>query len=367
MTNLQLAPEVEQLREIVRSFARDRLSASAEEAENTGQIPPNITRSLDELGVLSPLDTRTEQVLNPVALVVIAEELGAGDPGVAYETMAGAHAALAVGQLGSAEQLESVVGASASPTPLGSLWCYEGYGRGPDEFRTTVTVDGDLLTVDGHKIAVVRPGTADYAVLIGRSAERTVAVLLNRDELAHCTIARDDRTAGKLGCKAAHTGNAILNSVRLPASALLGAGDQLAADRLVASARLATAAVAVGTGTAAVRYSAQYAVTRQAFGQSISSYQGVSFPLAEAEMELRGARAAILDLALRLGDAVEPVALARETGQVVAAAIAAAQLATVTGVNTLGGHGFLTDYPVERWYRAAGTLSAIDSDPLLFG
>lgn len=172
---------------------------------------------------------------------------------------------------------------------------------------------------------------------------------------------------GKLGCKAAHTGNVRLADVRLPASALLVAADKLAVDRLVASARLSMAAVAVGAGIAALRYSAQYAVTRQAFGQPISSYQGVSFPLAEAEMDLRGASAAILDLAFRLGDTVDPVGLARETGQVVAAAISPAQLATVTGVNTLGGHGFLTDYPVERWYRAVGTLSAIDSDPLLFG
>lgn len=367
MTNLQLAPEVEQLREIVQSFARDRLSASAEEAENKGQIPPVIARSLDELGVLSPLDASADQVLDPVALVVVAEELGAGDPGVAYEAMAGAHAALAVGQLGTPDQLKSFTGGSASPTPLGSLWCYEGYGRGPDEYRTAVALDGEHLTIDGRKIAVVRPGKADFAVLIGRDAQRTVAVLLNRDELRHCAIARDDRKAGKLGCKAAHTGNVHLADVRIPATALLTAADELAVDRLVASARLSTAAVAVGTGTAAIRYAAEYAVTRQAFGQSIGSYQGVSFPLAEAEMELRRARAAILDLALRLGDAADPVALARETGQVVAASISAAQLATVTGVNTLGGHGFLTDYPVERWYRAVGTLSAIDCDPVLFG
>jgi alkylation response protein AidB-like acyl-CoA dehydrogenase len=367
MTNLELAPEVEQLREIVQSFARDRISALAEEAEKNGQIPPIITRSLDELGVLSPLEASADQVLDPVALVVVAEELGAGDPGVAYEAMAGAHAALAVGQLGTPDQLKSVVSGSSSPTPLGSLWCYEGYGRGPDEYCTAVALDEEHLIIDGRKIAVVRPGTADFAVLIGRDAQRTVAVLLNRDELRQCTIARDDRKVGKLGCKAAHTGNVHLADIRLPASALLAAADELAVDRLVASARLSMAAAAVGAGTAALRYSAQYAVTRQAFGQSISSYQGVSFPLAEAEMDLRGARAAILDLALRLGATVDPVELARETGQVVAAAISAAQLATVTGINTLGGHGFLTDYPVERWYRAVGTLSAIDSDPLLFG
>jgi alkylation response protein AidB-like acyl-CoA dehydrogenase len=366
MVDLQLAPEVEQLRDVVRSFARDRLSPSADEAEGARRIPAAIARSLNELGVLSPLDVGIDQVLDPVALVVVAEELGAGDPGMAYEAMAGAHAALAVGHLGTAEQLKSVVGESSS-VPLGSLWCYEGYGRGPDEYHTNIVRDGGHLIIEGRKIAAVRPGTADFAVVVGRSGQNTAAALLNSEELALCTVARDDREAGKLGCKAAHTGNVELGGVRIPASAMLAAGAELAVDRLVASARLSTAAVAVGAGTAALGYAAQYAATRQAFGQPISAYQGVSFPLAEADMALNGARLAILDLALRLGDAVDAAVLARETGQVVTAAISAAHSATIIGVNTLGGHGFLTDYPVERWYRAVGTLGAIDNDPLFFG
>jgi len=368
MTDLGLAPEVEQLRDIVRSFSRDRLSPSAENAESAGSIPAHIMRSLNELGILSPLDVNADQALDPVALVVVAEELGAGDPGVAYETMAGAHAALAVSQLGSLGQLNSIIDRMASDAvPLGSLWFYEGFGRGPDEYRTAVVQTGDQLTLEGQKIAAIRPGTADFAVLVGRASDRTIAVLLDREEMGRCTITRDDRETGKLGLNAAHTGDIQLAKVRVPVSSMLEAGDELAVDRLVASARLSTAAIAVGAGMAALRYAAEYATTRQAFGQPISSYQGVSFPLAEADMDLKGARAAILDLAMRLGDASDPGALARETGQVVAAATKAALSTTATGVNTLGGHGFLTDYPVERWYRAAGMLAAIDNDPLLFG
>jgi alkylation response protein AidB-like acyl-CoA dehydrogenase len=368
MIDLELAPEVEQLKGVVRGFARDRLSACAEDAERQQLVPPHITRSLNELGILSPLDSNVDHTLDPVAMVVIAEELGTGDPGVAYETMSGAHAALAIGQIASAEQRKSIVDRiSSSRTPLGSLWHYEGFGRGPDEYLTSVVRTGDQLTLDGRKVAVVRPGSADFAVLVGRSSDQTVAVALDREDAALCTIARDDRESGKLGLNAAHTGNIQLAGVRVPASSTLTASDEMAVDRLVASARLSTAAVAVGAGTAAVSYAAEYATTRHAFGQPISSYQGVSFPLAEADMQLRSARAAILDLAFRVSDARDPAALARETGEVVAAATRAALSATVTGVNTLGGHGFLTDYPVERWYRAAGVLAAIDNDPLLFG
>jgi alkylation response protein AidB-like acyl-CoA dehydrogenase len=368
MTDLGLAPEVEQLRDVVRNFARDRLLPAAEESQRAGASPAHITRALNELGVLSPLDSTTDNALDAVALVAIAEELGAGDPGVAYEVMAGAHAALAISQLGAPTQLTGlVIGTSSGAVLLGSLWLYEGFGRGPHEYLTTVEPTGDHLSLDGRKVAVVRPGVADFAVVVGRAAHRTVAVVMDSTEMARCTITRDDHEVGKLGLNAAHTGDVVLDGVLVPAGSMLADGAELAVDRLVASARLSTAAIAVGAGVAALSYAAEYAATREAFGQPISEYQGVSFPLAEADMQLKGARAAILDLAFRLDAATDPGSLARETGQVVAAAAKAALSASTTGINTLGGHGYLTDHPVERWYRAAATLAAIDNDPLLFG
>jgi Acyl-CoA dehydrogenase, N-terminal domain len=177
VTHLALAPEVEQLREIVRPFCRDRLSSAAGDAENQRLIPAHLIRSLNELGILSPLDSNTDQVPDPVAMVVVAEELGAADPGVAYETISGAHAALAISQVASDAQRTSIIDRGPSgAVPLGSLWFYEGFGRGPDEYLTTIERTGDQLTLDGRKTAVVRPGTADFAVVIGRCSDRAVAV-----------------------------------------------------------------------------------------------------------------------------------------------------------------------------------------------
>jgi alkylation response protein AidB-like acyl-CoA dehydrogenase len=367
MTRLELTPEVEQLRDIVRQFSRDRLSPLAERAEDDRAVPTDIVRALNEIGILSPLESADEQALDALAMTLIAEELGTGDPGVAYEVMAGAHAALALGQLATSTQVASVMElAPAGALPLGSLWFYEGFGRAPDEYLTGVVEQDDRRILRGRKIAVVRPGTADFAVLVGRSGGRTVAVLLGPDDMARCRLARDDRESGKLGLNAAHTGNVELDDVVVRGAAMLTAGPELAVDRLVASARLSTAAVAVGAGRAAVRYAAEYAGTRIAFGQPIGNYQGVSFPLAEADMDINGAALAIQDVAYSVAGAVDPVALAAQTSRAVAAATRAALSATATAINTLGGHGFLEDYPVERWYRAAGTLGCIDHDPLVY-
>ncbi len=359
MTQLELAPEIEQLRDVIRSFARNRLTPSADDAERERTIPRSIFAGLDE--VLSPLDTSHE--LDPIAMVMVAEELGAGDPAIAYEALSDLHAAMAVSELATSAQRAALAGSGTAP--LGSLWLYEGFGRSPDEYVTEIDCDTEGLVINGAKMGVTRPGAADYAVVIARHQGNTAVVLLTAEELAACTVDRDDRHRTKLGLAAAHTGDMRLAGVRLRPDALLTDGAHGVGDRIAASARLSTAAIAVGCASTAIHYAAQYATTRKAFGQNIASYQGVSFPLAESDMAMRGARSAIQDLAYWLSDnSFDAATCGARTSRVVTMATGAAVSATAAALNTLGGHGYLADYPVERWYRAAGTLAAIDSDPM---
>jgi alkylation response protein AidB-like acyl-CoA dehydrogenase len=90
----------------------------------------------------------------------------------------------------------------------------------------------------------------------------------------------------------------------------------------------------------------------------------VSFPLADVDIALDAARLATWSLASRLDQITDVSELVREVTEVVALSTATAARAGVVGVNSLGGHGFLMDHPQERAYRDAGTLAAIDFDPL---
>jgi acyl-CoA dehydrogenase len=363
MVEVSFSPELEQMQGVIREFARDRLAPQAAAAETARTISRDILATMDQIGVSSGAG---DDALDPLAMVVVAEELAAGDPGVAYEVTCVAHAARTLAALGTAEQVAAVAAAVASgAAPAGSVWLYEGFGRHPHEYASTVGQGTGGVVLSGRKIGVVRPGAVDFAVVFVRSASGQGAAVLGPAQLAACAVTRDDRVAGKLGLLAAHTGDVELRDVAVPAAAWLTAGGDLAVDRVIAAIRLSTAAIAIGAGTAALRYAARYSTEREAFGQPISSYQGVVFPLSEAEIALDAARYAIWDLAARLDAADDPVRLAEQTGHAVAAANRAARAATVAGVNTLGGHGFLTDHPVERWYRAAGTLAALDHDPLL--
>ena len=110
-------------------------------------------------------------------------------------------------------------------------------------------------------------------------------------------------------------------------------------------------------------YASKYATERIAFGKPIAACQGVSFPLAEAPMRLAALRVEIGVVASRL-DADDFQDHSDAVTAAVAYAADVAPEAARTGVQTLGGHGFIKDHPVEIWYRSCAALSALDFDPL---
>jgi alkylation response protein AidB-like acyl-CoA dehydrogenase len=147
-----------------------------------------------------------------------------------------------------------------------------------------------------------------------------------------------------------------LADLRLPAAALLGAGEPAVYAECVALGRLAWCALALGAGRAALEYVTEYVNTRSAFGEPISQRQAVAFTVADMAIELEGMRLATYRAAAR---ADQGLPFARE-------ATLARRLVADRGmqlgsnaVQMLGGHGYTREHPVERWYRdlrAAGVI-----------
>ncbi len=121
-------------------------------------------------------------------------------------------------------------------------------------------------------------------------------------------------------------------------------------------ARLAWCAIAVGTAQAVLDHVVPYVNERKAFGEPISHRQAVAFAVSDIAIELEGMRLATWRAAA-LADQGKP--FAREAA--VARRLCATKGATIgsQGVQLLGGHGYVKEYPVERWYRdlrAAGVM-----------
>ena len=159
-----------------------------------------------------------------------------------------------------------------------------------------------------------------------------------------------------MGLRAAGTARLTLEGVRLPAGALLGEGAPDVYTECVTRARLAWCALSVGTAQAVLDYVVPYVNERVAFGEPIANRQAVAFAVADIGIELEGMRLATWRAASRADQAKDfahATTLARQLCSEKGMAIGS------DGVQLLGGHGFVKEHPVERWYRdlrAAGVM-----------
>lgn len=364
MLELMQTEEFVGLQSAVRALAAHHITAAPTVPDWSGALPEKAVAALDSMGLLTPYatDDGGEGVPSHLQWSVIAEELGKADAGTALDIVFGAYAAIIVGRCGTAEQRRLLAPTTTKPSRRGTLLYFEGFGRSPAELATTVAPSDGHVLVSGRKTAVVRVADSAFGVLVARHGGELAAVLLSSEVMRGLRVVRDDMSSGKIGVRSAAT--SVVDLLEAEGQAL-SQGCPLELPRVIAGFRLAVASILLGVGEAAVQYAANYASSREAFGQPIANFQGVSFPLAEAEIGLDGARLAVQDLAAEIDLLDDPDKLADRTSAVIAAATQASTVATVTAVNTLGGHGYLADHPVERWYRDAAVLAAIDFDPML--
>lgn len=357
--DLMRTDEFVALQSVVRDFVDDRVATLTPHPDEEAIVPRGVTDALAEMGLLSPrpVEDGGEGVPDHLTWTMIAEELGRGDAGTALDVVAGVYAAVVVGRCGTSEQRQVLAGSGAGRggPPRGTLLYYEGFGRDPLEL--TATAEGGAIT--GRKIGVVRADASAFGVAVVRTDGGLAAHLLDGTDLAALSGATEH--AETIGARSASLATVVLTG---GVNRLDGA-DGIELHRCVAGYRLAVASIMLGTAESAIRYAAYYAAERQAFGRAISEFQGVAFPLVDAEIAVDAARLAVRDLAAEIDVTDDPRRLAEVASDVVAGASQAGVVATGTAVNTLGGHGYLTDHPVERWYRDAAVLAAMDFDVLM--
>ena len=161
-----------------------------------------------------------------------------------------------------------------------------------------------------------------------------------------------------MGLRPAATGRLLIEGVERPGQRPARRGRLQAEDYVecVDRARIAWCGLAVGTAQAVLDYVIPYVNDRQAFGEPISNRQGVAFAVSDIGIELDGMRLATYRAASRADRGEE---FAREAA--IARRLCAAKGMQIgsDGVQLLGGHGFVKEHPVERWYRdlrAAGVM-----------
>ena len=357
-----LSPDDEQqmFQEAGRSFAADQIRPAALDADEMRLTPKEILDQATELGVNMlgiPEElggVMTEQ--SATTSVLIGEALAHGDMGIAYAALAPGAAATAIGLWGSADQESTYLPAfTGEDIPAAALAILEPRPLfDPFELETKAKRKGEEWILSGVKSMVARARDCELFV-IAADAEGIGPALFVVESGAK-GLAVEDEPA--MGLRPAATGRLLIDKVKLPAGALLGEGNAKAKDyaACVNRSRIAWCGLASGTAQAVLDYVIPYVNDRQAFGEPISNRQGVAFTVADIGIEANAMRLATYRAASR---ADRGESFGREAAIARKLCTAKGMQIGSDGVQLLGGHGFVKEHPVERWYRdlrAAGVM-----------
>jgi alkylation response protein AidB-like acyl-CoA dehydrogenase len=355
-----LAPDDEQqmFQEAGRAFAEEKIRPAALGADSNRATPKELLDQAAELGVdMLGVPEELGGVMHEqsaVTSVLIGEALAHGDMGIAYAALAPGAVATAIGLWGSAEQETTYLPAfTGEDVPAAALAILEPRPLfDPLKLKTKARRDGEEWVLDGAKSLLARATDCELFVIAAEADGIGPALFVVESGVKGLSV--EDEPA--MGLRPAATGRLLIEGVRLPASALLGEGRPDDYVECVNRSRIAWCGLAVGTSQAVLDYVVPYVNERTAFGEPISNRQGVAFAVSDIGIESEGMRLATYRAASRADRGEE---FARE------AAIARRLCATKgmqigsDGVQLLGGHGFVKEHPVERWYRdlrAAGVM-----------
>jgi len=360
MIGFELTEEQKDLRDTVHEFARDVIRPAAAEYDETEETPWPIMKQAHALG----LDTYAYSedyggggVTDPVTQMIVTEEMAWGCAGIATAINATSLCATAIQQVGTPEQKAKYMPMFCDPNQvvLGAMGLTEAdAGSDVAALRTQAKrVEGGYL-LNGSKRFISNGGIADVHVIFattdpvaGWAGIQAFVVDKGNPGLK---MGRKER---KMGVRASHTGEVILEDCFVPDEALLG-GERgrggIGVLKTLESTRPAVGAAALGIARAASEYAVEYALQRKTFGKPIAGHQAIAFKLADMATEVEAARLLIWKAAWLAGQG-QPFAKAASMGKLKAGDVA--MRVTEDAIQVLGGYGYIRDFPVEKWHRDA--------------
>jgi alkylation response protein AidB-like acyl-CoA dehydrogenase len=372
---LEPPSDVREMRDWVHEFARDVVRPAAAEWDEREETPWPIIEQAAKIGLYS-LDFFAQQSLDPtgLGLVVAFEELFWGDAGIGLSLVGTGLAAASLAGSGTPEQVgEWLPQMFGTPGDVKlAAFCSSEPDAGSDvgaiRTRAVYQQATDEWVLNGTKTWATNGGIADVHIVVA-SVDPTLG------SRGQATFIVPPGTAGlsqgqkfrKLGIRASHTAEVVLDDVRVPGRCLVGGKDRLdarlarlasghsggeqAAMKTFESTRPAVAAMAVGVARAALEYAADYAATRTQFGRPIGQNQGVAFMLADMQAAVDAARL-LTWRAAWMARTGRPFEHAEGSISKLFAGEMAVKV-TEQAIQILGGNGYTRDYPVERWHRDA--------------
>jgi len=354
----ELTAEQQAIRDVARQFAEAELGDRIAPYDERHEFPWEIVKKLGELGFMGVLvDPEYGGAgLDYVSYALIVMELCRGDASVgitmwAHNSLCTNHIAL----FGSPAQKARYLPPLARGEVLGA-WALTEPGSGSDAAALATRAEwcDGAWVLTGSKAFITNATVGGVAVVMARTdpdrpKQEGISAFIVEKGTPGFSAGKPYR---KLGLHASDTAELVLEAARVPAENLIGErGAGFAQCRAVLEGgRIAMAAMAVGIAQASLDASVRYMHQRTAFGRRLAEFNGLQGMIAELATEIEAARWLTLRAAW-LKDAGRPAATAAAMAKLFASETA--MKAATRAVQIHGGAGYITEFPVERYFRDA--------------
>jgi acyl-CoA dehydrogenase len=347
MIDLRLDEEQQMIRETVQNFSKEKIRPAAHDVDESGEIPSSLVAEAWALGLVQSSIPEAYggygQSGSAVTGTVVAEAMAEGDLAIAIHLLSPRLVIDPVLHLGNDAQKKEILPIFCGDSFVAgsAAVCEPNWNFSLANLQTTARKDKDGWVLDGLKTLVPLAEEAPVVIVYAKDPDGVVGAFVVRTGTPGFEIGEREKN---LGIHGVATYEVRFNDCRIPANARLGTD----ASTILRRARVAQSAMAVGVAKASLDYAIVYAKDRDAFGVKIAQKQAIAFMLADMAIEVDAMRLINWEAAWNLDrgeTSVREVALATHYVN------EAVMQVTDSGLQVLGGHGFVRDHPVELFVR----------------
>ncbi|MFC4449073.1 acyl-CoA dehydrogenase family protein [Halorussus aquaticus] len=354
----RLSDEQRAIREAVRTFGEEEIEPVAREHDEEKKYPADLVQKAADLDFVAP-SIPVEYGgagMDTLSAIVVTEELWRADPGIGSAIGSRGFGSNMIRKYGDEWMKEEWLTRIASgESACCSCISEPAHGSNVAGIETRAEQDGDEYVLNGNKMWITNGTVADVAVVMtkttpGEGHRGITAFLVPTDAEGFQT----EKIDNKLGIRASDLAEVILDDVRVPEENVIGEVDKGFYQLMdfFASGRTSVAAQAVGAAQAALDAALDYADEREQFGQKIGDFQAIEHKLAEMATNVEAARSLTYRAASYVDDGDDQLATQFASMAKLFASEHAVDVAD-EAIQVHGGAGFVTDHPVERYYRDA--------------
>jgi alkylation response protein AidB-like acyl-CoA dehydrogenase len=354
-----LTDEQREIRDLVRTLARERVAPRAAEIDKKGEFPWDMVELFKEHELFGlPYDEQYGGTGTGALMVLVAiEELSKVCATTGLIMAVQELGSLGIKLAGTEEQKQRFLPNLASGDWLAAYALTEpGSGSDSAAMRTEAKLDGDAYVINGGKRFITNAGVAHLYTVFAKTDPEA-----GHSGISAFVVEADrpgfevGRIEPKMGIKGSTTGELFFNDVRIPAENLLGQEGEgfKIAMRILDRSRPGIAAQGLGLAQGATDYALEYAKSRETMGKPIAEHQLIAATLADMETKTEAARGLLYKIGMMIDEDAPDDELTKVSAMAKLYCTDVAMEVTTDAVQILGGYGYRQEYPVERMMRDA--------------